>query len=79
MNLISRMHMEMFLEDGTKINFLDWEFPNPDNRPIRGEYVQSKDGSKVVEIVSAHWYFNKDKKVHMLRYTMKMVDRCPVV
>lgn len=73
------LYAEMFLEDGTKISMSDWEFPDPDNRPIRGEYVQSKDGSKVIEIVSAHWYFNKDKNVHVLRYTVKIVDRCPIV
>ena len=69
----------MFLEDGTRLNISDWEFPAPETRPIRGEYVQSKDGSKVIEIVSAHWYFNKDKKVNMLRYTAKIVDICPVL
>lgn len=80
MNWINaKLYVEMFFEDGTKTSISDWEFPDPEARPIRGEYVQSKDGSKVIEIVSAHWYFNKDKKVNALRYTVKIVDRCPVV
>lgn len=76
---MARMYVEMFFEDGTKTNISDWAFPDPDSRPMRGEYTQSKDGSKVVEIVSAHWYFNKDKNRHVLRYTVKIVDRCPIV
>ena len=56
MNWINaKLYVEMFLEDGTKTSISDWEFPDPEARPIRGEYVQSKDGSKVIEIVSAHW------------------------
>ena len=77
--LNSKLYVEMLLEDGTKINLSDFEFPDPETRPIRGEYIQSRDGSQVIEIVSAHWYFNKDKKVNVLRYTVKIVDVCPVV
>lgn len=75
----ARLYAEMFLEDGTRLDISDWMFPAPETRPIRGEYLQSKGSSEVIEIVSAHWYFNKDKKVNVLRYTVKIVDICPVV
>lgn len=70
--------VEIFFEDGERCNMNEWEFPSS-SRPLKGESVRSKDGSKAIEILSAMWYFSKEHGKDILRYTVRMVDASPII